>query len=277
MKKIISGALAAALVVGLAACSTAYYVRNLTVTITANGSMNLSNFSDSDSHTVLSNFPASRVIPLNGNNTAKIQLSNTVDGLNTNVFGSYADGDVRFTFKGQGDSIYCRGCSPVKTNMNKIINGVKRSQRSNSEDGRLKVSGSTCVTFTSLYESTNRNMPGTGFVVFNVCDAPVIGANPVGEANLGSTFYDGSDYVTVYIPTMDPGDLNPFANYYSGGTLGAVAPVITNGAKSGSRQGSQEEDRSSSTSVTILYAATEPSATPTPIWPSPGPTLGLGG
>jgi hypothetical protein len=277
MKKIISGVLAAALVVGLAACSTAYYVKNLTVTIIANGSMNLSNFDDSESHTVIGGTGgASRVLPQHSNNTAKIQLSNVVDGLNANVSGSYADGDVKFNFKGEAEAAGCFGtlCSPVRTSINKIMSGIARSQRSNSEGGRLKVSGSTCVIFPSLYESTNPNMPGTGVVIFNVCDAPVLGATPVGTVGPG-TFYAGTDYVTVYIPTLDPGDLNPFANYYSGGTLGASSqPIVTSGAKSGSRQGSQEEDRNSSTSVSILYPATEPTATPTPIWPSPGPAIG---
>ena len=276
MKKIISGALAASLVLVLASCSTAYYIRNLTFTVTANGSMNLSNFDDSESHTVIGGSGgASRVTPLHGNNSAKIQLSSAIDGANVNVSGSYADGDVSFTFKGLADGYGCLlGCSPIRTNMYKTTNGIVSSQGSNSGGGRLKVSGSTCVAFPSMYESTNRSMPGTGFVVFNVCDAPVLGANPVGTVGPG-TFYTGSDYVTVYIPTSDTGDLNPFANYYSGGTLGAVASRnITNSSKSGSRLESQEEDKKSSTSVSVLYPATEPSATPTPIWPSPGPSIG---
>lgn len=275
IKKIFSSALAGALVLVLAGCGTAYFAINSTVTITANGLMNLSNFDDSGSHTAIGGSGgASRVTPPGGNNTAKIQLSNIVDGLNANVSGSYADGDVKFTFKGEAFVVggcITNICSPVRTNMNKILSGISPSKSSNSNGGRLKASGSTCISFPTLYESTNRSMPGTGIVIFNVCDAPVPGTDPSGVGN----FYTGSDYVTVYIPTMDTGDLNPFANYYSGGTLGAVVqPVPASGVKSISRPGSQGEEKNSSTSVTIIYPATEPTATPTPLWPSPGPAIG---
>jgi hypothetical protein len=270
-KKIISGALAATLVLVLSACSTYYYVQNTTVSITANGSMNLSNFDDSPAHTLIGGLGGASRVSLNGNNTARIQLTNTIDGLNFNASGSYADGDVRFNFKGEAFVGCFPSCgSPIKTNLNKVVAGLNGSHRSNYQGGRLKDSGSTCTSFPSLYTSTNPNMPGTGFVVFNVCDAPMPGSTPFG----GGSYYEGSDYVTVYIPSSTNGDLDPFGNYYSGGTLGVVAPPApTNGVKSGSRQGSQEEDKNSSTSVSVLYPATEPSATPTPIWPSPSPSL----
>ena len=247
-KKVLGAAFAAATLLLVAGCGSVYFFAKSSFTITASGNVNLTAYDNSIAHTfpgVGTNTP--RVIPANSKSKAKIKLSYSYDGGNLNVSGNYSDGDVRFTFKGSGDLLYSgscgispSGCAGINKN---ALNKMKANNSSRpSESGLIVLKGGECQEVASLYESTNPAMPGTGLVAFVVCDAPT-------SSSIGT--YTGADYVTVYVPDFQTGDLNPFANYYSGGTL------------------SGDE---SSTSLITKTPAIQPSATPTPIYPSPSPT-----
>ena len=249
-KKALGAALAAATLILVAGCSTAvYFYAKSTFTITASGNVNLTAYDNSIDHTISGvGVDTPRVIPANSKSKAKIKLSYSIDGGNINVSGNYADGDVRFTFKGSGDILLAGSCGigpnscGAGINKNSLNKLTSNNSSRPSESGLIVQKGGVCQTVASLYESTNPAMPGTGLVGFVVCDAPT-------SSSIDT--YAGADYVTVYVPNYQSGDLNPFANYYSGGTV------------------SGEE---SSTSITVKYPATVPSATPTPIYPSPSPT-----
>jgi hypothetical protein len=243
-KKLLGAAFAAAAMLLVAGCgASVYYFAKTSISVTANGNINLNAYDNNGQHsfsTIGNDTP--RVIPTNSNNKAKIKLNFSFDGGNLNANGSYSDGDVRFNFKGAADLMNAVGYGRSGIKQNPLSQLIPTSNSRPSTSGYTTYKGGACWQFASLYESTNPAMPGTGLVNFVVCDAP---------SSTSFSTYTGGDYVTVYVGDFQTGELNPFANYYSGGTL------------------SGEE---SSTSLNVKYPTTEPSATPTPIYPAPSPS-----
>ena len=238
----------------LTACgSSSYMALKTSLSVTAKGTMNLSGYS-ADSTDVSSDafdfgIPtgAPRVIPAGSNGKATIDLAFTYDGGNWNVNGNYKDGAVQFKFKGYAlfaaAELYMCGLGPCGSPINRSF----ASALSNSQPSGISLRGGSCVPVITHYESTNRAMPGTGYALFKVCDAPVNGVTPLGNFPNGGS-YTGPDYVKVYIPFAMSGDQEPFAYYLSGGTLSG---------------------RESNVSVSLTGPSIDPSYSPTPIYPSP--------
>jgi hypothetical protein len=222
-----------------------------TLNVTAKGSVNLADFAISTDASSDATDPyyfgavpqgSPRVIPAGSNGKATIDLAFTYDGGNWNVNGSYKDGAVQFKFKGLALELFA-GCN-FFSNCSSIRNATNNAF-SQVQNNRLTAKGSTCVPVVSHYESTNRSMPGTGWVMFEVCDGLVQGATGVQAFG----YYSGPDYVKVYSPFVGSGDQEPFAYYLSGGTLGSRE----NGG----------------TSISVTSVNFTPSYSPTPIYPSP--------
>jgi hypothetical protein len=243
IKRIAGVAVIASAALLLTACGIApsYIMQKTTLTVTAQGNVNLTAYTaDATDFGLPSGSP--RVIPAGSNGKAAISLAFTYDGGNWNVAGTYKDGAVQFKVKGYAleaaAGLGCGligPCSQVNSAANRALNEIEHH-------GAI-ARGSACFPVITHYESTNRNMPGTGWVEFMVCDAPVSGATPVPSYN-----YTGPDYVQVYIPFVGSGDQEPFSYYLSGGTMSGYG---------------------NSTSVSVSAPLNFPSYSPTPIYPSP--------
>lgn len=240
------------LTLSLSACGvgpTAYSGVTSKLSVTADGTIDLNSY-DPDFVYFEGNPIASpagpRYIPNRSNGKAKIKLDASYDGGNWNVNGSYADGDVKFTFKGFALIGLLSQIGPLSnaTENNLFMSDLTQPMQSDgSPTSRIKTNGGACVPVLTHYESTNRNAPGTGYAIFLVCDAPR-------GASLSD--YTGEDYVKVFIPENfnGPGDLNPYGNYLSGGFMG----------------------RKSTTQVKASTGGAVPSATPAPLQPYPSPS-----
>ena len=243
MKRFAGVAVLAAAAVLLAACSSgpSYLWQKTTLNVTAQGNINLANYTADMTDFGLGG-GAPRVIPAGSNGKAAISLAFTYDGGNWNAAGTYKDGAVQFKFKGYA----LEASGPLTCGLGPCGNAVNTAANralSEVEHHGAVARGSACFPVVSHYESTNRAMPGTGWVVFVVCDAPVNGATPIPLYN-----YTGPDYVQVYVPFAQQGDQEPYAYYLSGGTLSGYG---------------------NSTSISVTAPTNFPSYSPTPIYPSP--------
>jgi hypothetical protein len=243
----------------LTACggpTSAYFGVTTKLSATANGKIDLTSYDPNFAYFTGAPFAVAgpRYIPRHSKGTAAIKLAATYDGGNWNVAGSYADGDVRFDFKGlallgvlsgfgSNNSQPPTGLSGIKPNS--VMPDLTRPMRSDgSPSNRITTIGGACIPVVTHYISTNERTPGTGYALFLVCDAPQAGASVAD--------YTGEDYVKVFIPANGnaPGDKNPYGNYLSGGFMAS----------------------DSATSVVASTGGSAPSATPTPLQPYPTPS-----
>ena len=265
-RKFIGLGLLATLPFVLTSCGS-YLFQKTNYSITANGRIDLNQYSYTGDRMLIgggSVLPVGTAQnkPRNTTGKANIKLNSIFDGGNFSASGSYIDGDVRFNFKGLASNLvgiaYCGvgegtpdtggECGTFPTAAFGPIpmagtNPNKTSPSSRDGGGLTKLKGGDCEQFTTFYESTNSAMPGTGLVIFRVCDAPASNQRtPVGT-------YTGNDYVTIWIPgDIGINDLNPYANYISGGSMAG-------------------ED--SSTSISLSFPPTEPTGPAPTIYPSP--------
>ena len=248
-----AGGVAAVAVAALAlsACGNSAYSNLLTkVTVKASGTINLNNYDPSISpYTESLNGAAQTKDGINSTGSAKINLNATYDAGNWNVSGSYADGAVKFNFKGYALSLMVGGFGGAGPLQGFSSNG---GGYSGGGPAQMTQTGGLCIPVLTSYVSTNSAKPGTGYAGFLVCDAagPTLRttAGPEGDAE----FTGDTDYVRVLIPNWDSGDKNPYANYVSGGTMSGYK---------------------SSTFASISSTMGDPSFTPSPIWPEPTGTL----
>jgi len=220
---------AAATAVVLSGC--AYKTLGTKVSTKADGNISLSSYRTSD-YLGLGDFipTGPQITPGGSRGTAKVELDASLDGGNWNINGTYSDGAVRFTFKGfSAQDLY--------------LNTRTTADQEVSQIPTTTSIGGRCESFRSNYLSTNAKMPGTGLVMFEVCDAP-------GSRSGGSPIWQGPDYIQVFIPDLGPGDANPYANYLSGGKVTGRE-----------RSSGVTNSRTAPSTVTIF--------TPTPTWPAP--------
>ena len=246
-----AGGVAAVAVTALAlsACGGSAYSNLLTkVSAKASGTINLANYDPSISPFNDSLNGAVRTIPSSSTGSAKINLNASYDAGNWNVSGSYADGSVKFNFKGYA-------LAALQGGLGAPLNGSSSNGGGGYSGGgpaQFTQTGGLCIPVVTSYVSTNSQQPGTGYAEFLVCDAggPTLrqAAGPAGDAE----FTGDTDYVRVLIPNWDSGDKNPYANYVSGGTMSGYK---------------------SSTFASISSTMGDPSFTPSPIWPEPTGTL----
>lgn len=258
-----AGGVAAVAVTALAlsACGGSAYSNLLTkVTAKASGTINLANYDPSISPFNDSLNGAVRTIPSGSTGSAKINLNASYDAGNWNVSGSYADGSVKFNFKGYALSAIACGYDVGPLCLGAPLNGGQpladpTSGGSNAGGGpsQFTVTGGLCIPVVTSYVSTNSQKPGTGYAEFLVCDAggPVLRTNNASPTD-GLNFTGAADYVRVLVPNLDTGDRNPYANYVSGGTMSGYK---------------------SSTFGSISSTMGDPSFSPSPIWPEPSGTL----
>jgi hypothetical protein len=227
--------------VALSGC--AYQSLNIKISATADGDVDLSTYK-AEGIGGIGSAAGDRTVPRKSTGTAKIKLSRVIEKGNINVSGSYSDGDVRFTFSG----------TPL-TLISTVVSSMRTAADSELDSYRSTTKGGECIPVITNYQSTNSRLPGTGIVIFRVCDAPGSSSSPEPQ-------WTEADYLSVYIPmeTSDPSatssDANPFGNYLSGGYV------------TGSRGGS-------GTSVSVTLPSSTPTFTPTPLFPAPSsaPTL----
>ena len=252
-----AGGVAAVAVAALAlsGCSSAYSTLLGKVSAKASGTINLANYNPSISPFNDSLNGAAQTKPSGYTGSAKISLSAVYDGGNWNVSGSYADGSVKFNFKGYALNAICQEIGACGFGA-PLANGDTPATSSMGPGGppQITVTGGICIPVVTSYVSSNKAMPGTGFAEFLVCDA----AGPILRQNVNAfglpvaNFDFDTDYVRVLIPNWDTGDKNPYANYVSGGTMSGYK---------------------SSTSASVSFTSGDPSFTPSPIWPEPSGTL----
>ena len=246
-----AGAVAGIAVAALAlsACGDSAYSNLLTkVTAKASGTINLANYDPSISPFIDDLNGAAQTTPLGSTGSAKIKLEASYDAGNWNVSGSYADGAVKFNFKGYALSLMVGGFGGA---------GPLQGFSGNGGGGpaQFTQTGGLCIPVLTSYVSTNSAKPGTGYAGFLVCDAagPTLrqGVTPNVDEDPWD-FTGDTDYVRVLIPNSDTGDKNPYANYVSGGTMSGYK---------------------SSTFASVSTTMGDPSFTPSPIWPEPTGTL----
>ena len=251
-----AGGVAAVAVAALAlsACGNSAYSNLLTkVTVKASGTINLNNYDPSISpYTESLNGAAQTKDGINSTGSAKINLNATYDAGNWNVSGSYADGAVKFNFKGYALASVVGGIGGDGPLQGFSSNG---GGYSGGGPAQMTQTGGLCIPVLTSYVSTNSAKPGTGYAGFLVCDAagPTLrqGVTPNVDEDPWD-FTGDTDYVRVLIPNSDTGDKNPYANYVSGGTMSGYK---------------------SSTFASVSTTMGDPSFTPSPIWPEPTGTL----
>ena len=242
-----AGAVAGIAVAALAlsACGDSAYSNLLTkVTAKASGTINLANYDPSISPFIDDLNGAAQTTPLGSTGSAKIKLEASYDAGNWNVSGSYADGAVKFNFKGYALSLMVGGFGGA---------GPLQGFSGNGGGGpaQFTQTGGLCIPVLTSYVSTNSAKPGTGYAGFLVCDAagPTLRttAGPEGDAE----FTGDTDYVRVLILNTNTGDKNPYANYVSGGTMSGYK----------------------SSTFASVSSSFDPTFSPSPMWPEPSGTL----
>lgn len=228
-KKMLTVLAAGLITTVVSACAPTYVGVGTQIQVTANGRVALANYN-----------PAYGIGDLNqravaGSNTsADVTMNASYDQGNWVINGTWKDGFVRFKFKGIALASY----GPLSAPQAALSNSIQ-TMSSHSENSVAWVNGG-CMPVLSYYESTNPTMPGTGAVVFIVCDN-----SGAGIGYNGSPWID-PDYIAVAIPdTRSTGDNSPFVFYESGGTL---------------------TGRGNSTSVKYRQTWTSPTATQSPSW-----------
>ena len=244
-----AGGVAAVAVTALAlsACGGSAYSNLLTkVTAKASGTINLTNYDPSISPFNDSLNGAVRTIPSSSTGSAKINLNASYDAGNWNVSGSYADGSVKFNFKGYALTAVVCGVVPCVGAPLNVSSG-----NGGGGPAQFTQTGGLCIPVVTSYVSTNSQKPGTGYAEFLVCDAagPTLrqAAGPVGDAE----FTGDTDYVRVLILNTNTGDKNPYANYVSGGTMSGYK----------------------SSTFASFSSSFDPTFSPSPMWPEPSGTL----
>jgi len=181
-----------------------------------------------------------RIVPGGSTGVARAHIHAKYDGGNWSVSGYWRDGEVQMKFKGYAlEELVGYGFG--------TLTGAEAQVRS-AGSSYQKSKGGMCLPVLTHYESTNSAKPGTGYAMILICDAP----GPDSSVTGPPAEWDGADYVKVYIPVVDSGDLNPFGYYLSGGGMKEVDGKVKGKTSTSIR----------TTTETQLY-------TPTPEYSSP--------
>lgn len=228
----------------LAACGTysAQFVLNTSVTTSASGNINLASYDSSivPFDVLPPGVPATTANRSNGKGAINLKASYVAG--NWNVSGTYADGDVKFSFSGYALELFT-GIIPT-SNLQAI--GLSDSGGPTTPPGiTMTQTGGTCLPVPTYYRSTNNSRPGTGWAIFILCDS--------GPANMsGMPDWTSPDYIKVWVPDESTTvDSNPWANYLNGGYMASKGKVTT---------------------VIKVTIPTTQSATPSALWPAPSST-----
>ncbi len=248
-KKITFVAIAATASLALSACGASYQALGTEMQASARGTVDLTTYNGS----IFFGNPVPRTDA--GSTTAKVKANISYSGGNWNINGEWQDGIVSFKFQGVSPYIavaYCgliSSCSPINpgpaapfaAKMRTQVKGLAANTSNGHHDNNGWVNGG-CLPMLAYYKSTNVDHPGVGQVALAICDS----------ANGGGTFgWTNPDYIAVSIlDTNSFGDASPYTYYTSGGYFSG---------------------RESGTQVAIRQTFQSPTATPSPLWPSPVP------